>query len=155
MKHIVKKVIIVIVALSLMLAYYLFYWSFEYSSYFKALKIDVKMLEAYPGPYYRIIYGTAPDNNLVYLVYIKNEGKPYTISEKNVISKAQALKIASQNGYDNIEQTYLLLHRDSKEIPSIETLAKDLIWRLYYDVDNGYYVEIDFKTGDFLDSKHK
>lgn len=148
-----KKTIIVstitVVMLSLIVSYYIFYYSFETSSYFMASRSNVKMQEAYWGPYYRIIYGLNKDKEAVYLIHIKGEKDPYLVYEKEGTSKDKALEIASQNGYRNIEKIFLLLNKTGPRENSKETLLRDLTWRLYYDVSKGSYVEVDFETGGF------
>lgn len=155
MKKIITTLILAILMLSLVSSYYVFYYSFESSSYFMALRKEIKMLEAYWGPYYRVVHGTTKELAPVYLVYMKSEKDPYIIYEKDGISKTQALEIANKNGYKDIEKAYLLLTGNSKEYNNEASIFGDLTWRLYYDADQGYYVEIGFKTGELKTANQK
>lgn len=122
-------------------------------SYIIAFKNDVRISEIRYGPYYKIIEGKNTQEDLVFIFQIDRTKKNHIISQSEGITREEAQKISDKNGFasEKNEMQLWISHRKTGKIDSYEAIKKNLVWCLYYDEANGYFVEVDFETGELFD----
>ncbi len=122
-------------------------------SYIIAFKNDIRISEIRHGPYYKITEGKNIQEDLVFIFQIDRTKGNYIISQNEGITREEAQKIANKNDYtsEKNEIELWISHRKTGKIDSYEAIKKNLVWRLYYDEANRYFVEVDFETGELFD----
>lgn len=149
MNKLKSLVIIILLMSSLTFIYYIP----RIDSYIFAFKNDIRISEIRYGPYYKIIEGKNTKEDLVFIFKIYRTKGNYIISQNEGITRDEAQKISIKNGYTSeTNQIELWIsHRKTGKIDCYEAIKKNLVWRIYYDVPNSYFVEVDFETGELFD----
>lgn len=122
-------------------------------SYIIAFKNDIRISEIKYGPYYKITEGKNSQEDLVFIFQIDRTKGNYIICQNEGITREESQIIANKNGYtsEKNEIELWISHRKTGKIDSYEAIKKNLVWRLYYDEADRYFVEVDFETGELFD----
>ena len=123
------------------------------NAYIIAFQNDIQVTEMRRGPYYKIIEGKNSQEGLVFIFQIDRRKGNFIINQNDGITREEAQKIANKNGYtsENNEIELWISYRKTGKIDGYEAIKKNLVWCLYYDEANRYFVEVDFETGELFD----
>ncbi len=147
-KH--KSLIILLIIISSVV---LIYNIPKINAYVIATQNDLRFTDLRFGPYYTITEGMNKQEETVYIIKMDRVKGNHLINQKDGITYEEALRIANENGFTNEKNEIELWisYRKTGKIDNYVAVKKNLVWCLYYDEANRYFVEVDFETGELFD----